>query len=112
MSKTFLRRATRRSSTRRTRSSSAPSLSAGTVAKADRLKIVSRHGVGYDAVDVAALNARGIPLCVVGDVNSISVAEHAMMLILAATKRVIRADRSIRQANWGWRNNLEAGDVA
>ena len=87
-------------------------LSAATVAKAGRLQIVSRHGVGYDAVDVAALNARGISLCVVGDVNSISVAEHAMMLILAATKRVIRADRSIREANWGWRNKLEAGDVA
>ena len=62
-------------------------MGAASVAKAGRLQIVSRHGVGYDAVDVAALNARGIPLCIVGDVNSVSVAEHAMMLILAAVKR-------------------------
>ena len=87
-------------------------LSAGTVAEADRLKIVSRHGVGYDAVDIAALNARRIPLCVVGDVNSVSVAEHAMMLILACARSLIRADHSVRGGDWGWRNSLESGDVA
>jgi D-3-phosphoglycerate dehydrogenase len=86
-------------------------LSAGTVAKAGRLKLVSRHGVGYDAVDLAALNARRIPLCVVGDVNSVSVAEHAMMLILATTKRLLRSDRAVRAGDWGWRNTLEVGEV-
>ena len=86
-------------------------LSARTVERAERLKIVSRHGVGYDAVDVAALNARGISLCIVGDVNSISVAEHAMTLILGCTKCLIRADRSVRDGHWGWRNKLEAGEV-
>ena len=54
-------------------------LSAATIALAERLKVVSRHGVGYDAVDVEALNARGIPLAIVSDVNSVSVAEQAMM---------------------------------
>jgi D-3-phosphoglycerate dehydrogenase / 2-oxoglutarate reductase len=87
-------------------------LSAATVARAERLKLVSRHGVGYDAVDVAALNARGIPLCVVGDVNTAAVAEHAIMLILAAIKRAVKADRAVRNPeNWGWRNSLEAGEV-
>jgi D-3-phosphoglycerate dehydrogenase / 2-oxoglutarate reductase len=83
-------------------------LSAETVARAERLKIVSRHGVGYDAVDLNALNARRIPLCVVGDVNSASVAEHAMMLILACAKFLVRADRSMRGGLWDWRNKLEA----
>ena len=87
-------------------------LSAATIAKGERLKIVSRHGVGYDSVDVAALNARRIPLCVVGDTNSLSVAEHAMMLILACAKRAIRADRAVRDGGWGWRNQLEAGDIS
>jgi D-3-phosphoglycerate dehydrogenase / 2-oxoglutarate reductase len=87
-------------------------LSAGTVAKAGRLKVVSRHGVGYDAVDVAALTARHIALCIVGDVNSVSVAEHAMMLILAAAKRLVRADRAVRQGPWGWRNRLEPGEIS
>ena len=87
-------------------------LSAATIAKAQRLKLVSRHGVGYDSVDVAALNARRIPLCVVGDTNSLSVAEHAMMLILACAKRAIRADRAVREGRWGWRNQLEASDIS
>ncbi len=87
-------------------------LSAPTVARAERLKIVSRHGVGYDAVDLPSLNRRGIALAIVGDVNSVSVAEHAMMLLLAATKRLIRADRSVRDNEWGWRNRLEASELA
>ena len=57
--------------------------------KARNLKILSRHGVGYDNVDVQALNRRHIPLCVVGDANSASVAEHTLMLILSLAKRVI-----------------------
>ncbi|CAH2400345.1 hydroxyacid dehydrogenase [Mesorhizobium escarrei] len=87
-------------------------LSAPTVARAERLKIVSRHGVGYDAVDLPSLNLRGIALAIVGDVNSVSVAEHAMMLLLAATKRLIRADRSVRDNEWDWRNRLEPSELA
>lgn len=87
-------------------------LSAQTVALAGKLKIVSRHGVGYDSVDLASLNQRGIALAVVGDVNSVSVAEHAMMLLLAAAKRLIRSDRSVRENAWNWRNRLEAGELA
>src|ERR1700712_5576299 len=45
-------------------------LPADCIAEAGNLKIVSRHGVGYDAVDLDALNARKIPLAIVGDVNS------------------------------------------
>ncbi|MEK1887127.1 MAG: hydroxyacid dehydrogenase [Phyllobacterium sp.] len=88
-------------------------LSASTVASADRLKIVSRHGVGYDAVHLASLNERGIALAVVGDVNSVSVAEHAMMLILSAAKRAIRGDHAVRNpSEWGWRNRLEAEEIS
>jgi D-3-phosphoglycerate dehydrogenase len=87
-------------------------LSSATIAEASRLQIVSRHGVGYDSVDVEALNERRIPLCIVGDVNSLSVAEHAIMLILASAKRLNRADRAVREGPWGWRNALEAGEIS
>src|SRR5579863_5134609 len=87
-------------------------LSAATIANAARLKIVSRHGVGYDSVDMTALNERRIPLCIVGDTNSLSVAEHAMMMILACAKQAIRADRAVRGGTWGWRNRLEAGEIS
>jgi len=79
-------------------------LTAAILAGAGRLQVVSRHGVGYDAVDVAALSARGIPLAIVGDVNSRSVAEHAMMLMLACAKSLTAADRAVRAGDWGWRD--------
>lgn len=88
-------------------------LSGATIAKATNLKVVSRHGVGYDTVDVDALNAHGIGLTIVGDVNSVSVAEHAMMQLLAASKRVLRADQSVRDiSGWNWRNRLEQQEIS
>jgi len=88
-------------------------LSAATIARAERLKVVSRHGVGYDAVDLAALSARGVALTIVGDTNSVSVAEHAMMLLLAAAKRTLRADHAVREpSHWGWRNKFETTELA
>ncbi len=86
-------------------------LSAETIAKAPNLKIVSRHGVGYDAVDVAALNARKIPLTVVGDVTSTAVAEHAMMLILATARQAALFDRKTRAGEWGYRNSFDAVEI-
>jgi D-3-phosphoglycerate dehydrogenase len=87
-------------------------LSAATVAKGLNLKIVSRHGVGYDAVHLPSLVDRGIVLAVVGDVNSVSVAEHSMMLILSTVKQTLRADRSVRSGHWAWRNLLQAQEVS
>jgi D-3-phosphoglycerate dehydrogenase len=88
-------------------------LTAATVARAERLKVVSRHGVGYDSIDLPALEARGIALTVLGDVNSVSVAEHAMMLLLAAAKRARKADLAVRTAGqWGWRNALEQQEIS
>ena len=88
-------------------------LSAATIAMAERLKVVSRHGVGYDAVDLPALNDRGIALTIVGDVNSVSVAEHAMMLLLACAKRARLADRAVREAGqWHWRDRYEQREIS
>ncbi|MDQ0475427.1 NAD(P)-dependent oxidoreductase [Labrys wisconsinensis] len=85
---------------------------AAVIDEAPRLAFVSRHGVGFDAVDVAALNRRSIPLAIVGDVNSQPVAEHAMMLILALAKRALVLDAATRQAGWARRNGFEAFELA
>ena len=87
------------------------SLPAETIARAVRLKIVSRHGVGYDAVDVAALNARGIPLAIVGDVNSRPVAEHAMAMLLALAKKAHFYDAATRDGRWAYRNSFDAVEL-
>ena len=63
-------------------------LRADAIAKAGKLKIASRHGVGCDNMDVPLLTEKGIPVTVVGDANSTPVAEQAMMLLLAAARRL------------------------
>lgn len=86
-------------------------LTAPLVATANQLKIVSRHGVGYDAIDVAALTARGIPLTIVGDVNSRAVAEHTLMLMLAAARKTVAHDQATRTGAWAVRNRFETVEL-
>jgi D-3-phosphoglycerate dehydrogenase / 2-oxoglutarate reductase len=81
---------------------------ADTIASAPRLKIVSRHGVGYDAVDVEALNKRKIPLAIVGDVNSRAVAEHAMMMLFSLSKKIRVYDQAVRKGQWNLRNQFDS----
>ena len=57
------------------------------IAASKEMQVVARLGVGYDAVDVAALSATRIPLMVTGTANSPSVAEHAIYLMLTFAKR-------------------------
>ena len=70
------------------------------LAVAKRLKVVSRIGVGFDTVDVPACSARGIPVMVVNGTNDLSVAEHAMMLLLAVARRAVDIDRGVKQGDW------------
>ena len=86
-------------------------LPSAVIATAQRLRVVSRHGVGYDAIDVPALEARGIPLAVVGDVNSRTVAEHTLALMLALAKRIPTYDRATRDGNWAIRNSFGAREL-
>jgi D-3-phosphoglycerate dehydrogenase / 2-oxoglutarate reductase len=76
------------------------------LAIAPRLSICARHGVGYDAVDVEALTERGIPLTVTPDANAVSVAEHALMLMLTTARRTIDYDRNTKALDWGPKPSL------
>ncbi|HEX3500174.1 MAG TPA: hydroxyacid dehydrogenase [Stellaceae bacterium] len=71
------------------------------LAAAPRLRVVARHGVGYDAVDVPALTRRGIPLMIVGTANSVTVAEHAMSMMLTLAKRGPAMAAMVREGRWG-----------
>jgi len=82
------------------------------IEQAEKLKIVARHGVGYDSVDVEALTRAGIPLAVVGSANSVTVAEHALYFMLALAKRGVAYDREVRTGNWNIRFDLPAFDLA
>ena len=86
-------------------------LSAKAISGAKTLKVVARHGVGYDNIDVAALTQRGIPLALVGNVNATSVAEHTLYLLLACMKQGLAYDRAMRKGGWQIRDTLGARDL-
>jgi D-3-phosphoglycerate dehydrogenase len=67
---------------------------------AERLRVVCRHGVGYDLVDVPALTRRGIALMITPEANAASVAEHALMLMLSLARNVVPVSAAVRRGDW------------
>src|SRR5712672_4329130 len=67
---------------------------------APHLEVVSRIGVGYDAVDVPALTRRKIPLMIGGTANSVSVAEAGVFLIMSLARRGAAMDTLVREGRW------------
>jgi D-3-phosphoglycerate dehydrogenase len=65
-----------------------------------RLKVVGRHGVGLDTVDLKAATDLGVAVVHAPGSNSDSVAEHALMLILACAKQTLDIDRVTRTGDW------------
>jgi D-3-phosphoglycerate dehydrogenase len=81
------------------------------MAAAPKLRIIARHGVGVDEVDVAAARARGILVTNAPGSNAGAVAEHTLALILALVKNLKPLAAAI--AGGGWRGATSAvGDVA
>jgi D-3-phosphoglycerate dehydrogenase len=76
------------------------------------MMVVARLGVGFDAVEVPALNKRKIPLMTTGTANSVSVAEHAMYMMLAASRLTKKSDRWVRTGGWRERLSDLPSDVA
>ncbi len=87
-------------------------ISEALIARAPKLKVVSRFGVGFDNIDVAALTRRGIPLAVVGQDNAVAVAEQTLYLMLAAMKMGLTYDRAVRSGNWLYRDSMAATELA
>ena len=67
------------------------------------VKVIGTFSVGHDHIDVAAVTARGIKLCNTPDVLSVATAECAMLLLMAAARRVGEGERLVRSGKWaGW----------
>ncbi len=64
------------------------------------LKIIAKHGVGYDTIDVEAASRRGILISIATGANAISVAEHALGLMLATARGIAYLDARIRDGHW------------
>ena len=70
------------------------------IESAPRLRIVARHGVGVDAVDLDAATGRGVVVTTTGSGNAAAVAEYTFALLLALARHVVRADGSMRAGEW------------
>jgi D-3-phosphoglycerate dehydrogenase len=75
------------------------------------MKVVTRIGVGYDAVDVPALSRRKIPLMVAGSANSPSVAEQAMFMMLTLAKRAVEMHSLVKDGRWAARLGMLPYDL-
>jgi D-3-phosphoglycerate dehydrogenase len=80
--------------------------------KASRLKVLSRHGVGYNNVDVAYLTERRIPLALTVDANALSVAEHTMFFLLTLAKGGVAYDKAVRAGKFAIRESLVSQDIS
>jgi D-3-phosphoglycerate dehydrogenase len=75
------------------------------------MKVVTRIGVGFDAVDVPALSKRRVPLMVAGTANSPSVAEHAVFMMLTLAKRATEMHSIVRDNRWAARLGMLPYDL-
>ena len=70
------------------------------LASGEKLKIVQLMNVGYDSFNVEGARKAGVPVAVNGGANAISVAEHAVMFILALLRRLNVLDENVRAGRW------------
>ncbi|MBR0712771.1 hydroxyacid dehydrogenase [Bradyrhizobium liaoningense] len=75
------------------------------------MKVVTRIGVGYDAVDVTALSRRKVPLLVAGTANSPSVAEQALFMMLTLAKRAQEMHACVTDGKWADRLGMLPFDL-
>ena len=76
------------------------------IEKCTKLKIIARHGVGYDNIDLNCLNEKKIALAVTGTANAASVSEHVMAMFLYLTKRMNQLDQLVKKNEFTKRESI------
>ena len=71
-----------------------------------KLKIISRHGVGYDNIDLETCKKNNIAIAITATANAVAVAEHVMFMLLSISKRKNMYDDSVKTGNFSDRNKL------
>ena len=75
------------------------------LATAKNLKIVSKHGVGYDNIDLDYCKSHGVAVTITPNANSLSVAEHAFTLMLTLAKNIIPVSNEYRTVGFAAKNH-------
>lgn len=70
------------------------------LAAADKLRVISRTGVGYDAIDIPTATEKGIVVATTPGANETAVADFTFAMLLAISRKVIENDRNVRQGKW------------
>ena len=81
-------------------------LSGEVIEAANNLKIISRHGVGYDNIDLEVSKKKDITLAITATANAVAVAEHVMFMILNISKRGSMYDYAVKSGKFNERNKL------
>ena len=81
-------------------------LSGDVIEAANNLKIISRHGVGYDNIDLKVSKKKNITLAITSTANAVAVAEHVMFMILNISKRGSMYDDTVKSGKFNERNKL------
>jgi D-3-phosphoglycerate dehydrogenase len=69
-----------------------------------KLKVISRHGAGLEAIDLEAATERGVQVTYTPRANYLSVAEHVLAMMLALAKNMLRADKAVRNGHFDFRH--------
>lgn len=70
------------------------------IAQAPRLKLIQKWGIGVDKIDLEAARHAGVTVAITAGATSIPVSEHTLMLILATSRRLPLAHRSLQEGKW------------
>ena len=84
-------------------------LTAEEIAAMPRLKLISALGAGYELIDMAAAQARGIPVTNGAGTNDVAVADHTMALLLAVVRDIPTLDRLTREGVWRTEISIKPG---
>ena len=71
--------------------------------RAPKLKVVGRHGAGVDNIDIKAATERGIQVVNAPDAPTEAVAEHVMATMIILARKILPADKSLREGRWDFR---------
>lgn len=77
----------------------------------EKLKVVARHGVGFDNIDIKRAEELGIWVTNAPESNSNTVAEHTMLLILGLARKILVVTREFKAGNFAVRNQQRGMDV-
>ena len=81
-------------------------LPAEVIKNAKKLKIISRHGVGYDNIDLKAAKENNTTISITATANAVAVAEHVMFMLLNISKRKDMYDKTVESGEFMERNKL------